>query len=1000
MSDVKNTSTLNRKGSSSERMQSHHAHQSNQTTHISQSDRAKEIFSLDVKERTAMARKGENLDILMHDSCTMVRREVALRGYNLDELAKDSSNIVREAVARCGYESSAALIGNSGIVRQAAAEAEKNFSHERSKTSGKMADIIDKLDSVNSKLDKFDTAKSTHRVRMYTEYGSNRVHVAVDTTKMSREQYAQHKHDNRGLLHKIDSHFQNANVGLVYAKVRSPLTYGDDGKRHLQSPITMHSLSPPKILQQAGNKGWNIALKAEAGLFRYGDTAKRLIIDPASQAARVAVLNELYRASKENIGIDMVSKGARAGLTVARGIMNYRRDMIAYKPVRLENKRDKLLKRGEKIKLNAATYHSKELFYAANERANSFGLKRSGRKSKPAFKGAWTKIYDGSQHKGYLQAPEKAHLDKSSMSKTEFKHQKKMNRLERKEFKMNKKAYSTVKVKQKYFNASTGKFQTKTVKMVDKSKLKKPKVKKPDSLAVRPALAGLGALRNKAFNELSQSDNVAVQAVGKSANAAFSEFSRMRASSLKKKNQLYEKRVNKARMKAEKTGAKLEVEKNKSPFSEKSSKKANKKKAQKKRLRKKRNAEMFKQNMKKAAKKARDEIARKAADFIAGKGKFIALGVLGFILMMMAPMIFLMMMGGGGGGVLGGATALSVYPVDNKTLTDSLLSYNDELDDFYEECVTYVQGLQAENGRTISTKDKIYGGVSFNFSGIKATFRYDIFKLASYLSAKYRNDWSSAQEECRQLVRMLFKIDCVEENGDHIHREWEAQIGSTRDGDPIYTTMTMDIYNFYIYPKDGVSIDEFITEQLSNMGEVTEDGKTNYELHYELLMESDGGHQKIGTPLPGFDYWTRSSQTSIYEHIPPNQQDTFDNCIGIACGSGQSVTAGGDGVITSIGDNSITVEYEDFVVTYYGDVSSTQLGKGSVVSDGDILFTTAEVSEDSENPYNLQISVYDNSVSSYVNPAFVMEGYEGQMEDNKRRQDEANQQPTEETPME
>lgn len=965
MSDVKNTSTLNRKGSSSERMQSHHAHQSNQTTHISQSERADTILSQDLQTRVNMARQGENLDVLMHDSCAMVRREVALRGYELEAMSKDDSSIVREAVVRCGYNTSAAENDPSSIVRQAA---NKQIDHNI-KFEDKVSRAEQKLSDIDSKIAKLGSEKSVHRVRMYSEYdsasGSNKVHFSIDTKKMSQGDFAQYKHDNRGLLHKINSH--------VNIDVRTP-----------------------RIL----NAAWNQALKEEAGLFRYGDTAKRLIIDPASQAARVAVLNELYRSSKENIGIDMVSKGARAGLTVARGIMNYRRDMIAYKPVRLENKRDKLLKRGEKIKLNAATYHSKELFKAANERANSFGLKRSGRKSKPAFKGAWTKIYDGSQHKGYLQAPEKAHLDKSSMSKTEFKHQKKMNRLERKEFKMNKKAYGTVKVKQKYFNAATGKFQTKTVKMLDKSKLKKPKAKKPDSLAARSALAGLGALRNKAFNELSQSDNVAVQAAGRGANAAFSEFSRMRASSLKKKNQLYEKRVNKARMKAEKTGAKLEVEKNKSPFSEKSSKKANKKKAQKKQLRKKRNAEMFKQNMKKAVKKARDEIARKAADFIAGKGKFIALGVLGFILMMMAPMIFLMMMGGGGGGVLGGATALSVYPVDNKTLTDSLLSYNDELDDFYEECVTYVQGLQADKGRTISPSDKIYNGVTYNFAGIKAEFRYDIFKLASYLSARYRNDWSSAQEECRQLVRLLFKIDCVEENGDHIHNEWTAQVGATKDGDPIYATLSMDIYNFYIYPK--VSIDEFITEQLSNMGEVTEDGKTNYELHYELLMESDGGHQKLGTPLPGFDYWTRSSQTSIYEHIPPNQQNTIDNCIGIACGSGQSVTAGGDGVITSIGDNSITVEYEDFVVTYYGNVSSTQLGRGSVVSDGDILFTTADevLSDGSESPYNLQISVYDNSVGSYVNPAFVMEGYEGQMEDNKRRQDEANQQPTEETPTE
>lgn len=967
---------------------------------VKQSDRAEQIFSLDLKTRVSMARRGENLDVLMHDSCTMVRREVALRGYEPEVMSKDESNIVRATVAKCGYNTSAAASDTSAIVRQAV----NNQIDTKNKYSDKVSRSEQKLADTDRKIAKLGTEKSVHRVRMYSEYdsasGSNRVHVAIDTTKMSREDFAKHKHDNRGLLHKIDSHFQNQNVGLMYARVQKPLRLDENGKRHLQSPITMHSLNTPHFVQSAGKAVWDKGLKIEAGLFRYGDTAKRLIIDPASQAAGVALLNKLNQSSRDNLGLDMAQKGTRAVLSVARGVLNYRRDMMAYKSVRLENKHDKLLKRADKIKLNAATAHSKELFNAANERADNFGLKRSGRKNKPAIKGSWTNIYDGAAGKGYLKSPEKAHLDKKSMSKDEFKHQKKINKLERKEFRMNKKAYEKVKVKQRSFNAATGKFKDKTVSMVDKSKLKKPKPKKPNSLAVRPALAGLGALRNKAFNAMSQNDNAAVQAAAKGTNFAFSEFSKAYKASLQRKDKLYEKRINKARMKAEKTRAKLEVEKNKNPFSEKSSKKKNKKKAQKKQLRKKRNAQMIKDNMKKAAKKARDELARKAADFIAGKGKFVALGVLGFILMTMAPMIFLMMMGGGGGGVLGGATALSVYPVDNKTLTDSLLSYNDELDIFYKESIAYVQGLQAANGRKISTADKIYGGVSFNFAGVKAEFRYDIFKLASYLSAKYRNDWSGAQEECRQIIRMLFEVDCIEENGDHIHNEWQAQVGSTRDGDPIYANMTMDIYNYFIYPKDGVSLDDYINKQLSNMGEVTEDGKTNYELHYELLIQSDGGHQKIGTPLPDFDNWTKSSQTSIYEHIPPNQQETIDNCIGIACASGQSVTAGGDGVITNIDDDSITIEYEDFVVTYYGNVSSTQLGKGSVVSDGDLLFTTAEVSEDSENPYNLQISVYDNSVGSYVNPAFVMEGYEGQMEDNKRRQDEEIQQPTEETPTE
>lgn len=993
MSDVRKTGVLNDKNSS-QRMQNQHSHQANQTTHFEQSERANDIFSQDVKARTAMARNGENLDVLVHDTCPMVRREVALRGYQLETLSKDESSLVREAVARCGYDTSSAVRDNSAIVRQAVDKPIDTVN----KHSDSVFKAEQKLNTAQSKYDKLGVEKSVHRVRMYSEYdsasNSNKVHVALDTTKMSREDFAKHKQDNRGLLHKIDSHFQNQNVGLMYARVQKPLRLDENGKRHLQSPITMHSLNTPHFVQNAGKAVWDKALKTEAGLFRYGDTAKRLLVDPTSQAAKVAILNKLNEAGRDNLGVDVMQKGSRATLTVVRGVLNYRKDMLAYKPTRLENKRDKAALNLEKKKMRAANAHHKELFKASKERSMAFGLNPKAKKDRIAVKNSWSKVFDSSDGKNYIKAPEKARLDKNAMPKEQFKHEKQMNKLERKQFKYDKKAYKTVKVKQRYFNSATGRFQTKTVKMVDKSRLKKPKARKPNSLAARPALAGIGALRNKAFNAMSQSDNTAVQAAGKGASYAFSEFSRSYQASLKRKDKLYEKRVNKARMKAEKTGAKLEVEKNKNPFSENSSKKKNKKKAQKKQLQKKRNSQMFKENLKKAAKKAKDEVAKKAADFIAGKGKFVALGVLAMIMIMMVPMILSMFLGGGGSSIIGGSAALSVYPVDNKILTDTLLAYNDELNGFFDNCVSKIVQMEEEYGQSITISEGIYNNVRYNFAGVKATFRYDIFKMASYLSAKYRNDWSSAEAECRSMIKTLFELDCKEENGDHFHTEWEAQIGS-KDGKAIMGTLSTDIYNYYIYPKDGITLEQYIQEQLSNMGEPNEEGKTEYELHYDFLMEAYGGHQKIGTPLPDFKDWTSNAKTSIYEHIPPSQAETIDNCIGIACGSGKKVTAGGDGVVTSIGDGSITVTYgDDFVVTYYGNVSSTDLELNSVVAYGDVLFKTSDGEDGS--PYNLQISVYDKSVGSYVNPAFVMEGYEGQMEDNKRRQEEALEPETEE----
>lgn len=994
MSDVKKTGVLNDKNSS-QRMQNQHSHQANQTTHFEQSERANDIFSKDVKARTAMARNGENLDVLVHDTCPMVRREVALRGYQLETLSKDESSLVREAVARCGYNTSSAVEDTSAIVRRAVDKPIDTVN----KHSDSVFKAEQKLSTAQAKYDKLGVEKSVHRVRMYSEYdsasNSNKVHVALDTTKMSREDFAKHKQDNRGLLHKIDSHFQNQNVGLMYARVQKPLRLDENGKRHLQSPITMHSLNTPHFVQNAGKAVWDKALKSEAGLFRYGDTAKRLLVDPTSQAAKVAILNKLNEAGRDNLGADIMQKGSRATLTVARGMLNYRKDMLAYKATRLENKRDKAALNLEKKKMRAATAHNKEIFKASKARSMTFGLNPKAKKDKIAVKNSWSKVFDSSDGKKYIKAPEKARLDKNAMPKEQFKHEKKMNKLERKEFKYEKKAYKSVKVKQRYFNSATGRFQTKTVKMVDKSRLKKPKARKPTSLAARPALAGIGALRNKAFNAMSQNDNTAVQAAGKGASYAFSEFSRSYQASLKRRDKLYEKRVNKARMKAEKTGAKLEVEKNKNPFSENSSKKKNKKKAQKKQLQKKRNSQMFKENLKKAAKKAKDEIAKKAADFIAGKGKFVALGVLAMIMIMMVPMILSMFLGGGGSSFVGGSAALSVYPVDNKILTDTLLAYNDELNVFFDNCVSKIAQMEEEYGQSINISEGIYNNVRYNFAGVKATFRYDIFKMASYLSAKYRNDWSSAEAECRSMIKTLFELDCKEENGDHFHTEWEAQIGSTKDGKAIMGKLSTDIYNYYIYPKDGITLEQYIQEQLSNIGEPNEDGKTEYELHYDFLMEAYGGHQKIGTPLPDFKDWTSSAKTSIYEHIPPSQAETIENCIGIACGSGKKVTAGGDGVVTSIGDGSITVTYgDDFVVTYYGNVSSTDLELNSVVAYGDVLFKTSDGEDGS--PYNLQISVYDNSVGSYVNPAFVMEGYEGQMEDNKRRQEEALEPETEE----
>ena len=586
--------------------------------------------------------------------------------------------------------------------------------------------------------------------------------------------------------------------------------------------------------------------------------------------------------------------------------------------------------------------------------------------------------------------------------------------------------------------------------MVDKSKLKKPKAKKPDSLAVRPALAGLGALRNKAFNELSQSDNAAVQAAGKSANAAFSEFSRMRASSLKKKNQLYEKRVNKARMKAEKTGAKLEVEKNKSPFSEKSSKKANKKKAQKKQLRKKRNAEMFKQNMKKAAKKARDEIARKAADFIAGKGKFIALGVLGFIMMMMVPMIFSMMMGGGGGTINNGAViGVATYTTDRKGLID----FNNQVNDLFWQWQSSINSkmdklssddtdkwllvLKACSGGPVSDcpniessdytpdPDNVYKVIKHLYKGGDTFSDYDITCLYAYFTVKYRDkDWESFSSEFSSFFETYYELEVEEIKNiideevtidTHVNIDCEVSDNGAHNHDTTteeHTESTTDVLMcYYLRPKDPanpMTIKKYIDEQIKTIGEIKEGGKTEGELHYEMLMKSLGYHQVIDYPVLVADTgekvdWSGSGRKfgSFGEMYDVNEGSTIEgvqsdyrfrqktqNSINISTTDDVSkleAVAGGDGVVKNKTANYVEIEYpeENLIVKYsckqrdsfhnfYDSVPTgmTTIAIGSPISSGEHLFYSTG-SNMAMYP-GIEISAYCTETNEYINPLLVI----------------------------
>lgn len=1096
MSDVKNTKTLNDTDRSSQRMQSHHSHQANQTTHIAQTERENNIFSQDVKERVNMARQGENLDVLVHDSCPMVRREVAMRGYGLDVLLNDEASIVRQAVASTGfYDLSSFKNDTSSIVRNASEvghnamkEALSIHNHKIDNIEAKTTKIQAEISKVNSELNKLNTAKSTHRVRMYAEYdsatNSNRVHLKLDTTRMSAAELAQHKRDNRGLLHKIDSTFKSENVGLVYAKLQKPLTYGEDGKRHLQSPVTFHSLSirPPKLLRKAGNALWQQALKEEAGLFRYGDTAKRLLVDPASQAAKLAVLNKLNEAGRDNLAVDIAVKGTRTTLAATRVLMDYRKDMLAYKPTQLQNKRDRLAnkqarlaERLDKAEMKAEIAGHKAIFNAANDRAkNKFGLNPSVKKDKDFVKNSWVYIH-GKDVKGkdYIAAPPKQRLDKNSMSKAEYKHQKKLNKLEKKEFKANKKAYETVSMKQAYFNQATGQVKTRTVTMVDKTRPKKPKAKKPSSLGGRAALAGLGELRYKAFNAMAQDDNAAVSAAGKGANAAFSEFSKAHTASLQRREKLREKRLEKARMKAEKSSAKLQAEKSKSNFSDK--KKNNKKKSQKKRLKKNRNAELFKQNMQKAAKKARDEIARKAADFIAGKGKFVALGALGVVIAMIIPMMFLFMLGGGGGGMLDNTAIIGVatYTTDRATLIELNTEYQNLVWEWQQEFNTKVDEqtgedtaewelilsacfpvhtsgcpnaaeamgrAAAEHAAAVANGTCPPGNVYKVIKNLGAPNTIvptcDMRYIYAYYTVKYKDEpWPSIEDEfgdffknyyefkevsppladyhnSNQLIDVHTHESCAIKDGKHSHSSEEEEH---------YEEVTKKIIYYRFQPKNGddpYTIEEYILDQIKNIGEKDKDGVSEGQKHYEMLLESLGLTQVVSYPVyyPSTGEpmdWSEDDEVSFFGEIaefidintliPEEQRDpnALEDYRFLQLGPVDTnltlpwvmetieIVAGGEGVITEKTDTSVTIHYEeDNLSVRYEGVARTDVAETSPQISG---MTTLEVGDKVEEGthlfYNepffienwgdvkasLRLTTYDTEVGEYINPFYVVQ---------------------------
>ena len=932
---------------------------------------------------------------------------------------------------------------------------------EQSKENRSLNRIEEKIHKIDNELSNLNKTHSVTNLRLYSDNDNTSHHssikLGIETKEMNHSEYQRFKHDNRGILHKIDTHFK-VDIG--------------DGK--------------------IGNAVWTAMLNEEAGVFRYADAAKNFIThSSASQNAKYAVRGRVEQAGRDNTAINAALKTSFATAALGREVARYNREMRSYKPVLLENKRNRLAAKAEKIKMKAATKESKDLL-----NSGAFGLSPSI-VNDSNVKSSWQRIYSGADDRNYSRPPQKKKRDKNSYSKLEYKHQRRMDKLEQKEFNADKKAYSNVKVKERYIDTETGRTKTQTVTMVDKSHLKQPKVRKPSSLGGRVALVGLSELRYKAFNAISQDDNAAVQAAGKGASLAFSEFSRAHQASLARKDKLFEKRVNNARMKAEKTHSKLEVEKSKNNFAEKSTKKANQKKRQKKLAQKKRNSQMY-AKIQAAAQQAKSTIAIKAKEIIAGKGKYVALAGCGFFALMVIPMLFILLLGGGGNTITNTATIeTATYLTDraglvkfnedvNKLVWDWQQNINSSMNSIASgntsewqwkvypceggpttNCPDMESKPYIKNGDSVlHIKQLLYGGEKCNLS------YYDMMSLYAYFTVKYRDgDWASASSELGHIYSQYYtlqqrpegvvvdknekllidnhtNISCTieevtetitvpsdddkKEEGNADENEsgdGDSDDGDSDDGGSKTVTVTKKVHHhnpesdpheesatdfkayYYLYPSDPYvedPIQSYIAEQIAQIGEITDNGMSEGQLHYEFLMKSLGYHQCIDYAVYDANThekidWSNSSRQFgtcgvLYDKnegaegkLPDFRytQETNNSAYVVGSCSALQAVAGGDGIIKSKSAGTIEIEYpeDNLIITYkamqtgteedtYVDGSIgnvTTLNPGATVIAGTHLFN---VYSNSLSQPVVQLTAYCTETQSYINPLLVIRSRE------------------------
>ncbi len=930
---------------------------------------------------------------------------------------------------------------------------------------------VSKLEMKSQALnDKQDKPLKSYTVVLYSDNdkmtGESKAHFRLDSTVTTKSQHEKNK--PRGMLHKLDAHIKTENIGFVVPVIQKdkcvPLANGAINANAGRRTISLHNKALPSVLQDAVPYTKRTLLAAESAVIKAGDSFKHTaqpVAMAATNALKMQVSNQIYKAAQENTGLKATMGAANATISTAQMVhkwsSNRRQYMIAQKGLKLEQKTELMKAKVEKLEMKSAMAKEKHVYKELRKSAKENGLDLKFTRAEK--KKAWKKVFDNAQKGNYLEKPQMKSFQKAS----------KADVLAAKEFKAAKQVYHTKIVKEKVFNTATGRTQTKYHRVIDKSRKKVQKPKKPDDFFVSASKMGLGALGNKATAELANSDDVGTQALGKGLQFGMSELSKANQKRTMQSKLKFDRKMSKAQMKMEKAHNELQIEKSK-PEQPKLKKKD--KKAMKKAAAKNRNAKQFKENLKQKAKKLKEKAATKVKELVKKKMLPALIGVGGgvviMLLIMMLPILLL-----GGNTDTGAVIGVASYTTDRATLIEMNTEFqnlvwewqqefNNKVNEvntedtaeweliltacfptFTSNCPNAAESLAAAAGNHAAAvangtcpPGNVYEVIKNLGSPNTIVPTCDMRYIYAYYTVKYKDEeWPSIEAEfgdffekyyefkeitpyfsnyhnSKQLIDVHTSESCVIKDGKHSHSSEEEEH---------YEEVTKKIIYYRFQPKNGddpYTIEEYILDQVKNIGEKDSNGISEGQKHYEMLLESLGLTQVISYPVyyPSTGEpmdWSEDDEVSFFGEIaefkdintliPEEQRDpnALEDYRFLQLGPVDTyltlpwveetieIVAGGYGVITEKTDTSITINYEEenLSVRYEGVARTavaetspqisgmTSLEVGDKVEEGTHLFYNEPffIENWGDVQASLRLTTYDTEAKAYINPFYVVQ---------------------------